>query len=188
MVCKNTFLSVLVLAFFITAALPVSAFGNSEEKKQEIQSAFNHIPDTSQNSYVDIEVLRESGAYASVFEDNGKFWLIAFGASWCPACQKELPKLESIKRSFPKDLNMVFIFVQEDQAHIKSFIEENKYTIPYALDLSGLSASKNKIEAYPTAYLLYPDGSTVFRSVGLLDWTSARNINAIKGAISLWKE
>lgn len=179
----------IVIVLILTAASSLWGLGRSEKQTQSIQSVFTDIGlDTSENpALVNTEVWKTPGDSNPILDESESFRLIFFGATWCPACQKELPTIESLYRTFKDDISILFVYTREEVNHVENFMNENRYSLPYAIDLNGVAADANKIESYPTAYLIDPDGNTVFRIVGLLDWADPKITKALKMAMTIWE-
>lgn len=112
-----------------------------------------------------------TGAKPSLAEWRGKPVLIAFWATDCPTCLKEIPALKDLHRRFSgRGLRMVASAMPHDMpSRVVSFAQT--YALPYAvaLDPLGENADAFQVKATPTTLLLDKDGGIVERIVGDFD-------------------
>lgn len=101
---------------------------------------------------------------------DGKYILINMGASWCPYCREEKPSLQRLYTGHADEkFGILSIFLNEQADAVKSYIEENQYMFPVAVD-----AANRLREAYapriPASYLLGPGGNIIARINGWKEW------------------
>lgn len=67
-----------------------------------------------------------------------------------------------------KDKNVVVLAVnlQDSKDQIRKYFEENKFTFRPVMQKSDEISRAYGVSAYPTNYVVGPDGKIVFRSVG----------------------
>jgi thiol-disulfide isomerase/thioredoxin len=107
----------------------------------------------------------ESLAVASL---KGKTVVMDFWATWCTPCRVQHPMIETVKKKFAKDENVVFLSVDadEDRSLVPGFLQEMKWEGPSYFD-AGLSSLLN-IASIPTVLILGPDGKVSSRMVGFI--------------------
>ncbi|MDI1307627.1 MAG: thioredoxin-like domain-containing protein, partial [bacterium] len=65
------------------------------------------------------------GGYRKLSDIHSKYKLVVFGASWCPKCTEELPKLKSYYDNWKKDgLEIVFVSLDIDKPAFMDFIKD----------------------------------------------------------------
>jgi len=65
------------------------------------------------------------GGYGKLSDIHSKYKLVVFGASWCPKCTEELPKLKSYYDNWKKEgLEIVFVSLDTDKAAFMDFIKD----------------------------------------------------------------
>lgn len=104
--------------------------------------------------------------------------LVAFWASWCPPCVRELPSLLALAERPPGDLSVVLL-VQEPNAEELARVAGRP--LPEALrvhlDPSGQLAERFRVDTLP-ATILVRDGRLVARWGGDVTW-DARPMRAL---------
>lgn len=123
------------------------------------------------NKAPDIEFpkgLKRSGANMKekkLSEINSNYKVIAFGSSWCPACVKEIPKLqESYPNWKEKGVEIVFISLDTDPKKYSSFA--NQFSFLSYCDFGKWQTKAVKdyfVNATPTLYLLDKDNNILSR-------------------------
>lgn len=95
---------------------------------------------------------------------KGNVVLVNFWATWCPPCRKEMPDLDAIYRHF-RDKGLIILAISdEEQAKVRSFIDEQKYTYPILLDPQGLIGKQFQIQGIPKSLVYDRRGKLVAQS------------------------
>lgn len=111
------------------------------------------------------------GQVHSLADYRGKVVFLNFWATWCPPCREEMPYIQELYEEYAAedDPEVVFLSVafpnmgnEQDVDGIKAFLEENGYTYPALMDEGATLALPYYITAYPTTYLINPDGEVLF--------------------------
>ncbi|WP_054773672.1 TlpA disulfide reductase family protein [Methylogaea oryzae] len=123
------------------------------------------------------------GSKPSLADWRGKPALIAFWATDCPTCIKEIPALKQLHQRYaPRGLHLVASAMPYDMpSHVVSFAQS--YELPYAvaLDPAGENAAAFQVQATPTTLLLDDEGRIVERILG--DFDPARLANRIEALL-----
>lgn len=108
--------------------------------------------------------------------------LVAFWASWCPPCVRELPSLLALAERPPGDLSVVLL-VQEPSTEELARLAGRPLpeTLRVHLDPSGHLAERFRIDTLP-ATILVSDGQLVARWGGDVAW-DARPMRALLGRL-----
>jgi cytochrome c biogenesis protein CcmG/thiol:disulfide interchange protein DsbE len=104
------------------------------------------------------------GGTADLSAYRGRPVWVTFMASWCPACQDELPLMEAYHAQLGDQLPIVLVDVREDAATAASFAKSLKLDLPIALDTGGRAQRSWGAYALPIHYWI--DASGVVRAVG----------------------
>jgi len=85
---------------------------------------------------------------------KGKVVLVVFWATWCPACQRELPQLQKLYESHrARGLEIVALSVDADRFTVEEFWKDHEYTFPVALRGPAQAQAFGPIKGTPTLFL-----------------------------------
>jgi peroxiredoxin len=122
------------------------------------------------------------GEWVSLPSLRGKMVLLNFWATWCPACRKEMPSLESLYRKLHAEKGFVVLTVSVDQqgtAAVRPFLDRTGYDFPVLLDTDHVS-SRYDVSGIPATFLIDGDGRIVWNVTGGLDWSDPEMLSAIE--------
>jgi peroxiredoxin len=94
-----------------------------------------------------------------------KVVVLNFWASWCSACEEEIPALVALKAS-PGAENVEFfgINVGESSAQIRYFVEKNKYPYPILMDTDRTTSRLFALTSVPATIILGKDGKITYKA------------------------
>jgi len=119
----------------------------------------------------DFSLTALDGKKNSLRELNGKTVLINFWATWCGPCREEMPSLNELAKSFKdRGLEVIGISIDNSDTIIKAFLQEVPVHFPIIRDKELATAVRYKVFAYPTTFLLSPDGIVKEKFIGERDW------------------
>ena len=120
-----------------------------------------------------------NGGTASLSANKGKVIILNFWATWCPPCRAEMPSMETLYQRFKNEgLEILAVNLGENQATVRQFIQNNRYTFPVPLDSNNRIGAIYGVEAIPTSYILDRDGKIIARIVGSINWDTSQVIAA----------
>jgi len=108
--------------------------------------------------------------------------LIDFWATWCGPCKAALPGLAKLKADFEGKVEVMMVNAgeqgsrEEREASIAKVFRERKVELPCVLDLDGQAARRWLIRAFPTTFLIAPDG----KIAGVWEGSSPRTEREIR--------
>ncbi len=115
---------------------------------------------------------------------RGKIVLVSFWASWCPACNQELPLLQSLyDRLGAEGLLFVGANFQEDAQTVKTYVRQKGYTFPVVMDAKGEAFDRLQAAFLPTTFVISKQGELLGKIVGHRDWHSKRIRAALQQAL-----
>ena len=118
----------------------------------------------------DFTLTDQCGESHSLADYKGKIIFLNFWATWCPPCKAELPYIQELYEEYQsmEDPDVVFLGVtfpntgnEKDVEGIKAFMDENGYTFPVLMDTDASLMLPYYITAYPTTYLIDPEGNVL---------------------------
>jgi thiol-disulfide isomerase/thioredoxin len=127
----------------------------------------------------------KTGKEEWVLQDTAHYNLVLFSASWCRPCHELIPLLKEIYSDLHDNLDMVYISADDKPEQIEAWKKlMEKEQIPWRSLITGEKMkeviTKYFIDAFPTAYLIQPDGS--FGKIEIQDETEkARLYTLVKG-------
>ena len=126
----------------------------------------------------DFSLSTTAGETLSLSHLKGKVVFLNFWATWCGPCRMEMPSMETLYSRFKNDgLEIVAVNCMETGQEVASFMKNNGFTFPAALDTDGKVNGEYGVQAIPTSYLMDRDGKIIMRLVGSIDWDTPQ-INA----------
>jgi len=108
--------------------------------------------------------------------------LIDFWATWCGPCKAAIPGLAKLKADFEGKVEVMMVNAgeqgsrEEREASIAKVFRERKVELPCVLDLDGQAARRWLIRAFPTTFVIAPDG----KIAGVWEGSSPRTEREIR--------
>ncbi|MEZ4600436.1 MAG: TlpA disulfide reductase family protein [Syntrophotaleaceae bacterium] len=133
------------------------------------------------------ELTSIDGGQVELADFRGKFVLLAFWTSWCPACREEMPALQGLYRDFAdSDLALLAINLGEPQSIVSGYVEKHGLGFPVLLDSDGSVQRLYGAYQIPLFFLIDPEGRIVVRHLGPRDWSSPevrRELSELIGSV-----
>ena len=121
---------------------------------------------------------------------RGRVVVMAFWASWCMPCRREMPELESAAARLRGDSSVVFLAVDagwggETRERGRRFLARRPVSLPAAFD-SGSAAAALRVHALPTVVFIDRGGRVRFEHCGFdrserLDDVIVRTARTLQG-------
>ncbi|MBI2038036.1 MAG: TlpA family protein disulfide reductase [Candidatus Magasanikbacteria bacterium] len=106
------------------------------------------------------------GGTVSMADFRGKKPVVlAFWASWCPNCRRDMPKMNAYYEKYKDKVAVVTINMQEDVKTVADFMAAGNLTLPVALD-AGSAAQTYGVQYTNTHILIDKEGQIINTVVG----------------------
>jgi cytochrome c biogenesis protein CcmG/thiol:disulfide interchange protein DsbE len=109
-----------------------------------------------------------AGGNFDIGDQQGRWVLVNFFATWCVPCRIEHPELDAFDRAHRRagDAVLVSVLFDDDPASAREFFDRNGGDWPVVLDGDGLIASAFGTPKVPESYLVTPNGRVAAKFTG----------------------
>jgi peroxiredoxin len=135
------------------------------------------FPEWSGKTAPDFTVTDVHGVEHKLSDYQGRNVLLVFWATWCPACNVEIPHLIGLRKEHKKDDLAILALSNETARHLKSFGETkgiNYSVVP--LGSSVLPQPYADVRSIPTSFFIDKNGTIKLAAVGLVSLEDSRAI------------
>lgn len=98
------------------------------------------------------------GGEVSLTDFRGTPLVVNFMASWCVACQAELPAFQALSSRLGTKVQFLGVALQDTPQDAKALVESTGVTYPVALDPDGTLFQSFGASSMPTTVLIRTDG------------------------------
>ncbi len=150
---------------------------SSEEPSEEIEAL----------AAFDFELQDQFGNTHRLSDYKGKVVFLNFWATWCPPCVAEMPDIQKLyeeKGLNEGDVIILGVATPSDELAVQegtteeviAFLEQNGYTYPTVMDVSGQLVSDYAVSAYPTTYMIDAEGNIFGYVPGMISYEIMESI------------
>ena len=142
---------------------------------QQTEAAESAEPEASQRPVVpapDFTLTDQYGNTHTLSDYKGKTVFLNFWATWCGPCKSEMPDIQKLYEDYGEnggDLVVLGVasprteqnpYTNEGtQEEVEQFLEDNGYTFPVVMDLTGETLYYYAISAFPTTFMIDSNGN-----------------------------
>ncbi len=108
--------------------------------------------------------LMDGGSF-SLSEASGTPTVLAFWASWCGPCRKELPALEVFSKEHT-DVTVLTVNVDRERSAAERFLKKVVFDLPVGLDHDARVMGSYGVLSMPTTVLLDANGTVKLSKIG----------------------
>ncbi len=125
----------------------------------------------------DFTVKDVDGSEHKLSDYRGRDVLLVFWATWCPACNVEIPHLIKLRKEFDEKELAILAMSNEPGEHLKNFADTKGINYPVApLGASPLPQPYADVRSIPTSFFIDRDGTIKLAAVGLVSLEDTRAI------------
>ncbi|MDL2215544.1 redoxin domain-containing protein [Ruminococcaceae bacterium OttesenSCG-928-N02] len=111
-------------------------------------------------------LMDQFGVEHTLSQYQGKVIFLNFWATWCPPCRAEMPDIQALYEDHAENEGDVIVLGvagpgrgQEGSVEdISAFLQGGGYTYPTVMDLDGSLFAQYGISAFPTTFMILPNG------------------------------
>ena len=126
----------------------------------------------------------------SLTDRQGKIWTLSklkgqvvfinFWATWCPPCLKELPSMQKLYTTLPKDSFKMLAILNKDKTTLADFVANQKgITIPILDDAQNVVGSKYFLIGLPETFIVDKQGIIREKVIGGVQWDTPGSVKMI---------
>ncbi len=127
-----------------------------------------------------LDLYSATGEHVVRRDYRGKVTVVNFWATWCPPCVEEIPSLNNLRKKMQgKNFELISVNYAEDKQVIDKFLQRVNVDFPVLLDTSGRVSVDWGVIAYPSTFVIGPDGTIVYGVNAAIHWDSAEVVAAL---------
>lgn len=175
--------TVVWIALIITGIVVIAGFAINSQKKEVpknlANSSLENIIKSSQTwgpdfttwygmQSPDFTVTDINGDTHKLSNYRGKNVLVVFWATWCPACNQEIPHLIELRKTHPDDELEILAISNESSDELQEFVASKGINYNVVSLTSALPEPFISVSSIPTTFFIDPDGMIKLAAVGLV--------------------
>ena len=137
----------------------------------------------------EFELTDQYGRTWTLADFQGKVVFLNFWTTWCTFCVQEMPDIEALYHELGENAGDVLILGIDtpdtvdsaDAAGIAAFLQQNGFTYPTLLDPGFTLGDQFGVSAFPTTFIIKPDGNFLGYVEGMIDIDTMRQIIQMGG-------
>jgi thiol-disulfide isomerase/thioredoxin len=135
---------------------------------------------------IDFQFTDAEGQPHRISDFKGKIVVLNFWAPWCPPCVMEMPSLNNLAETFPKEEVAVLTLCREKK-HLQEakeiFAHKNLKNLPLYFDEYEEGVRLLKVKGLPTTFILNRDGYLIGKLQGATEWDHYEVLDLIQAYI-----
>ena len=175
------FAAIGLLAVFVSVRsrldLPKEATGKSHEHIAEPQKSWDEVFTSSFGQDAGDFIVEDiEGKTHKLSDYRGRNVVVVFWATWCPACNLEIPHLIDLRKMLADDKLGIVAISNEEPEHLKNFAESKNINYTIATLGGPLPEPFASVTSIPTTIFIDPEGKIKFAAVGVVSLEHAKAI------------
>ena len=108
---------------------------------------------------------------------RGRVVLINFWATWCPPCRAEMPSMRRLNEKLAgRPFTILTVDMAETPQEVSAFLTEVNLDFTVLMDRDGKALKQWKVFAFPTSFLVDPEGKIRYAVFGTTEWDEAEAV------------
>ena len=108
---------------------------------------------------------------------RGRVVLVNFWATWCPPCRAEMPSMRRLNEKLAgRPFTILTVDMAETPQEVSAFLKEVNLDFTVLMDRDGKALKQWKVFAFPTSFLVDPEGKIRYAVFGTTEWDEAEAI------------
>ena len=125
-----------------------------------------------------------SGNPFNLQDFKGKVTLVNFWASWCRPCIEEIPSLNRLTGAMKgKPFQLISVNYAESADDIRTFLKMVNVDFPVLVDPGGQLTGQWKVVAFPSTFVIGPDGDIHYGVNAGIQWDTAEVIQRLNNLL-----
>lgn len=121
-----------------------------------------------------------NGKTFTVEDFKDRVTLVNFWASWCGPCVEEIPSLNRLKEAMQgKPFQLISVNYAETPETIREFMKRVAVDFPVLMDIDGRLTAQWKVIAYPSTFVIGPDGAIQYGVNAAISWDTEEVIQKL---------
>jgi peroxiredoxin len=121
----------------------------------------------------DFTLMDMEGKTWTLSELKGQVIFVNFWATWCPPCVQEMPSMQNLHTTLPKDqFKMLAVLNNDDPANARAFAEKFGITFPILDDPENLIGPQYGLTGLPETFIIDKQGIIRETLQGPAEWDS----------------
>ena len=128
-----------------------------------------------------LELVDQNGVVHTLADYRGQVIFLNFFATWCGPCQREIPDIEALYRTWGENAGDLVVLgvanprngenpsaADVGEAELRQFIADEGITYPVLMDFDGALFAAYGVSAFPTTFMIAADGTVYGYVAGML--------------------
>ena len=129
------------------------------------EDLFDALKNESGEPGADIVLAMHDGSTFHLSGERGHPVVVAFWASWCSPCRRELPALAKWAKANP-DVHIVAVNVDRNRVDADRFLSSVRFDLPVGYDPDAKELGRHGVTSMPTMFLFDPSGALAWKHTG----------------------